>query len=690
MAAVKLLSFRVQQFRSINDSGLVSLAFSATEDGEARSLTALVGRNESGKSNLLLALQTLNPPGGVKPLTMIKNFPRQRHKREWNEDLEFLETEWAFSAEEQSSLTAISTVFADALQVTISRDFKGLFYIRFGIRRPVFDTAAHETRLRKLLPLLRGIAGKLPDGDEKAAAISAVQALGARSAPSRPVSSWCTALMEDAQALRDALGAAETMLSDDPDQLLAQVEEAARAVAGYEEAAREARNQVLRWIPQFIYVSEFPAIAGHQDIEDLLRRQSHQGTWRSKEASDLDEAETNFLKMAKVAGFDPLELHDLGEGGHEERSQTLNRAGAVLTARLRERWKDRQLKVRFNLDGNTLDTLISDPNATYDVEVNLDERSRGFRWFFAFYVTFTADTDGGNAHGAILLLDEPGLFLHAMSQGDLLNHFKRDFDNQIIYTTHSPFMIPPTEIGLARTVNISETDGTVVTNDPSGDERTLFPLQAALGWNLAQSLYIGPNNLLVEGVTDFWILSSVSEWMGSVGKGGLPKELALTPVGGAGKMTYMAALLIGQRLNVIALLDGDKAGQDAAREMVRNRLIQQKSVFFVGDAFGEQAREADIEDLLDPIVYEDLIRRAYKKEIGRSKLIINEKVPRIVKRFEMAFQAAGLSFDKGRPARLFLEEMAKRPAEIVTDASKARFAALFSLVTQRLEMTAKG
>ena len=59
----------------------------------------------------------------------------------------------------------------------------------------------------------------------------------------------------------------------------------------------------------------------------------------------------------------------------------------------------------------------------------MDERSRGFRWFFSFYIVFAADTQGGDAEGAILLLDEPGLFLHALSQADLLRHFDNDFKN---------------------------------------------------------------------------------------------------------------------------------------------------------------------------------------------------------------------------------------------------------------------
>lgn len=245
-------------------------------------------------------------------------------------------------------------------------------------------------------------------------------------------------------------------------------------------------------------------------------------------------------------------------------------------------------------------------------------------------------------------------------------------------------MIPPDDVASARTVNISQESGTTVTDNPTGDERTLFPLQAALGWTLAQSLYVGPNNLLVEGITDFWILSAVSGWSKQNGGKGLPSDLALTPVGGAGKMTYMAALLTGQRLNVFALLDADKAGQDAQQELVRGKLLHQKSVFFVNEAFDPPVAEADIEDLLDPAVYEDLVRRSYAKELGKTLLKLNDKVPRIVKRFELAFKEANLTFDKGRPARLFLTEMASRPAELVDAAAQARFQKLFSLVVKRM------
>jgi hypothetical protein len=334
--------------------------------------------------------------------------------------------------------------------------------------------------------------------------------------------------------------------------------------------------------------------------------------------------------------------------------------------------------VRFNPDAQHLDTFVSDPNSVYDVEVNFDERSRGFKWFFSFYITFAADTQGGSAENAVLLLDEPGLYLHATSQGDLLRHLESDFKNQVLYTTHSPFMVPTDNLDAVRTVNIDQDAGTTVTNDPSGDPRTLFPIQAALGYSLAQTLFVGPNNLIVEGVTDYWIMSAISDYLHGAGKTGLPPDLTLTPAGGAQKVTYMVALLTSERLRVMVLLDDERQARTTKEELVKQKLIRDDNVVFVTDGFDHgKPGEADIEDLLDPLVYDALVLEAYKVELSGTSLSLNTSIPRIAKRYEEAFKAAGLEFYKTRPARLFLNKMAADAASIMTTPSIERFQRLF-------------
>ena len=305
---------------------------------------------------------------------------------------------------------------------------------------------------------------------------------------------WAAKTTAAAAEFRSQLEEEEYTLAEDRNKLLTALESKAKLISNFDKVYKEACAQVTTWLPTFVYISEFPELSGHQNLDQFVNQRGNDAA--KKEAEDL------FEKMAKVAGFNPQELVS-NQSDHETRNQILNRAGAVVTREIRRLWKDRPLKVRYHLDGPYLDTLISDPNPAYEIEVNLDERSRGFRWFFAFYIIFAADTHGGNADGAVLLLDEPGLHLHVKSQGDLLTHMRADFKNQIIYTTQSPFMVPSDAFDIVRTVNIDAVKGTHVTDAPSGNSSTLFPLQAALGYELSQTLFDGHSSLIVESVTDF-------------------------------------------------------------------------------------------------------------------------------------------------------------------------------------------
>jgi hypothetical protein len=226
--------------------------------------------------------------------------------------------------------------------------------------------------------------------------------------------------------------------------------------------------------------------------------------------------------------------------------------------------------------------------------------------------------------------------------------------------------------------------GTTVTNDPTGDARTLFPLQAALGYNIAQGLFIGSNNLVVEGVTDFWILSTVSAYLADRGKTSLNQELTITPVGGAQKVSYMVALLTSEEQNVLVLLDQEKEAEATKDYLVKSKLIAEQNVVFVSEAFAAAPMQADVEDMLDPATYEALVRESYANELAGKKLVLNASLPRIAKRFEAGLKALDIKFYKTRPASLLLKKMTSEPAKMVTDLSAKRFEALFATINARL------
>jgi hypothetical protein len=153
----------------------------------------------------------------------------------------------------------------------------------------------------------------------------------------------------------------------------------------------------------------------------------------------------------------------------------------------------------------------------------------------------------------------------------------------------------------------------------------------------------------------------------------------------------MVSLLTAQKLNVLVLLDYESQGRNTRDEMLKSRLLREHQVIFVSDAFGSvEQPEADIEDLIDPAIYEGLVRDAYAKELKGTTLNLNASIPRIVKRFEAAFAEAGMTFHKTRAAGLFYRRMGVDPASLMTAESSQRFERLFSTIHDRLyKLTAR-
>lgn len=663
---MKLESFRVRNYRSINDSGEITVS----------RITALLGRNESGKSNLLRALHSLNPISGFAALSPIKDFPRHRRLEECTGNTPVLSTTWVLEDEDKTALLEVFPRATGVSKVNIGRSYgdKSMTVSFPELEAIPFDEPDTKGRVKKVAAAVRAAAQKQ---EAPTALDAAADAFETAASVTILRSKWAKQTSAAAKALRTALAGADAELTEKQESTLSELEELADSIVGDSVAKQQANNWIVGAMPKFIYVDEYPELDGHQDIAAYIHRRSQ---------SQQSDSDRNFEKLCKVAGLDPDKLQELhGQNDYETRNQLANRASAVVTAEIKRLWKDRALKIRFNLDAHHLDTIISDPTSTYDVEVNLNDRSRGFQWFFAFYITFSADTDGGHAENAVLLLDEPGLYLHAKSQSDLLHHLEVDFSNQVLYSTHSPFMVPPHALDSVRTVNIAEDAGTTVTNDPTGDARTLFPLQAALGYNLAQSLFVGPNNLVVEGVTDFWIMSAVSAYASEKGKASLSPALTITPAGGAQKVSYMVALLTSESLNVLVLLDTERDSKTTKDELLKAKLIREQNVVFVSEAFASPPPEADIEDLLDLAIYETLVRESYASELKGKSLTLNANIPRVAKRIEAGLADLGIPFHKTRPTRLFLKKMALEPAKVMTDDSLARFEALFTLINGRLD-----
>ena len=284
-------------------------------------------------------------------------------------------------------------------------------------------------------------------------------------------------------------------------------------------------------IPKFWYYDEYYELPSRININNL------------NENKLVEELNTETIKTSKAL-FDMagIKIEDILQAqSFEAFLADLESTSNSITDDIFEYWSTNSdnLEVKFEIETITNNQKILDiriRNKKHRVTLPLKNRSKGFNWFFSFIVWFSKiQSETGNY---ILLLDEPGLNLHASAQNDLLR-FIEDLsaDYQIVYTTHSPFMISSEKLDRVRTVFDTKEGTTISETIQEKDPDTLFPLQAALGYDIAQNLFISKYNLLVEGPADLLYLTTISSLLESEGKTFLREDITIVPVGGLDKVT---------------------------------------------------------------------------------------------------------------------------------------------------------
>ena len=331
------------------------------------------------------------------------------------------------------------------------------------------------------------------------------------------------------------------------------------------------------------------------------------------------------------------------------------------------------------------------------VTTELGTRSHGFVWFFSFLAWYgDMQRDKQNV---IILLDEPGLSLHGKAQGDLLKYFEEELvpNHQLIYSTHSPFMVNPAPFDRVRIVQDRSIDvdedipdgdaGTKVTVDVlETSDDSLFPLPGALGYDIGQTLFVGPNSLIVEGVSDLLYLQVMTSILQAEGREGLSAGWTITPVGGSDKVPTFVALLGAQtQMNVATLIDFQEKDRQTIENMWQRKLIRRKQVLTYAD-FVEDS-EADVEDIIGTAFYLELVNSEYASALSEpiKESDLKTKHSRITVRLKDYFVEnplkKGVTFNHYRPARY----LAERVSEVtVPPTTLDRFQRMCTAVNKRL------
>ena len=348
------------------------------------------------------------------------------------------------------------------------------------------------------------------------------------------------------------------------------------------------------------------------------------------------------FKIAKALfELSGLQLSDIqSETNFEAFKAQLEATSNSITDDMFEYWTTNQnLEIRFDIEhaaNNVRYLNIRIYNSKHRVTLPLKNRSKGFLWFFSFLVWFSK-IQGNTDSKYFLLLDEPGLSLHASAQSDLLRFIDEKLapEYQVIYTTHSPFMIDSLKLNEVRTVYDTQNPkvGSVVSDAvEEKDSDTLFPLQAALGYTIAQNLYVSPNNLLVEGISDLVYLNHFSSALKALGREGLSDDVTIVPVGGADKIATFISLMRGNELSTVCLLDTftDQSAETRLKKMVEQKIIADKKIIYYHSVLEQSF--ADIEDMFTKDEYVILYNGAFGTSIKAADIDADKPIMSQLKR----------------------------------------------------------
>lgn len=672
---MRLKSFRVQNYKKVRDTGTIAVG----------DLTVFVGKNESGKSAILRGLSKLNPSDGEK-YDGLKEFPRRRFTDEFEkQDWPVATATFVLAEDDVAELAEICPELGSAKSVTCTRYYSDRLTVVFDPKPAVDDLRRRDfgQGIAKAVKVLESATA--PDGKGEVwgalkksllSMLPAVEAaLGDRAADAKVSVSeahQAVAVLANAMTEEWHKGIFGKQLA-----ALQQMEDTATTA----ENLKKARNWVTENIPQFIYFDKY----------DILDSAIHIPTFRQKIGQQPMEPRVRtthcLFKHVKldVAKLGDLGAHTRGNGENDsirrqvdERAIRAASAEIAMTGKFGDWWDQRRHKFHYHPDGDYFRIWVSDDLDPSPIE--LDQRSTGMQYFFSFYLVFLVESEGEHEN-SILLLDEPGGTLHGTAQQKVVEFLRKiSGENQTIYTTHHPFMIDPNHLEDARAVfEDPKTGSTMVSGDVwPRDKDSLFPLQAALGYQIAQSLFYSPKQLIVEGITDYWILKALDTVLKARGGDGLRPDIVLVPAGGSSHVAPLASMLLGHGVEAVTLLDGDDAGQAQGKKLKANLFADSPGkIIFASDHLDSGQKE------IESYLPEDWLLKAAEMAYPSLTFKFNSdeaKLPTIVDSIKAAAKRQGVDkIEKWRWLGPIRDRLLDKPKEL-PEANLKRVSALMSAI----------
>ena len=628
--------FRVQNFRNIEDSGWVAL----------ERMTSFVGRNEAGKSSLLKALHKFNP-AKPEPYDAQREFPRDRYTRDYlagganGGDWPVCSVEFEIPSEIQGKISRLLDPVQNLpVSVIATRYFGGTLSLSY---RPHIKVNALTPDL--VIDALRTFASavRLSEAVSERQQQAADQELSSEIEPGK-LSDWAmgwTETLAEVSDLRHERGAGllQRLCGQVIDSRRPETERATNALLSAVEPSLRAASRgspveridrlIERNLPVFIYFENYGVLDSAISLPQFLK---------ARENDPFNPRVRTIDAMFKHVALDPTEIADLGEhhpapiSGQddtsldrsfaerawprkEERAIKLSAASLDISRAFSAWWSQRRHRIRYHADGDYFRVWVADNRLT-DVEIELEQRSKGFQWFFSFYLVFLAESEAGHK-SAILLLDEPGLHLHPTAQQELVAFLANlSKANQLVYTTHSPFLIDGKHLSRVRPI---VEDGTghskVATESWPQDSEAAFPIRVAAAFAAVKEIFQDRLTVLVGDWSDFYYLHLLSGQCAATGRTALPEGVLVVPCGGWDGIGYRSLLCATQDHGALVLLDSEEVGRGEHDALYQgSRPGTGERIVLLDRAIGRAGSGAQFEDILG----KELVVKSLEPVIGKS------------------------------------------------------------------------
>ncbi|MHB8601606.1 MAG: AAA family ATPase [Nitrosotalea sp.] len=677
---MRLRKFRVQGYRCIHDSGEIKVG----------DLAAFVGRNESGKTTILEALTLLNKDTKLSDLDLCDEMTE-----ELKSEVRLAEGEFVLNEKETALIREKFPNLQDIRAMKIYRTNKHpRVQYDFGDVKISGEASKRLNSWENFVDRIQSFVTAMPNPIRIRVDTKFL------SAPPPRTREVFMDMMAEFNNNIYLLASQEPQIISEWKNIYQDLESIFdNMLIGTNE--RSALDNFIedKLHPRFVYFSDYKKILGNIDLEEFVRETKGIRAKGLEFVEEFDKAET-VNNLFYLAELDAQKLEEV-QNSPSRLIKLLHTSSRRLSERLNPAWKGDPIHVELRWNpGNVLSVVISDVHKDGTVTNTglLNRRAEGFKWTFSFIVNFAAETQKAELKEAILLLDEPARNLHPAQQrgiSDLLRGLAGS--NQILYATHSPFMIFDYTQGNLLVVELDKRRhlSKIYYDYWNADDQTLIPILYGLSRGLVESIVdkqIGFNSrpvIIVETMSDCMYLNAFDRFLKD-------PNLSMNPlniVAAYNKNSVMSLAIFYKNhgYDTFILLDNTEESRKIASELQSNEFKSVQMVFF--ELSGQP--KLFIEDLLMEDDYLYAVNQTYEVRLRKEGYVTLTKdqvsskgkksiIDNLNEIWKENQHLGWEKFDREDICRYICEKIVLGETDFLSDKTKDQFRSLYRLIAERI------